>query len=303
MEELRVGNPVKRLHVIINPAAGRKGAILGVLNAVWRPAGIDWQVSITHRQGDATRFARQAAQTDVDVVAVYGGDDTVTEAAAALKDFDKPMAILPGGTANVKAMELGIPLDLAGAAALIAGPHLERPIDLGWCGDRLFLVRLSVGFLAEMVTRADREAKDRFGVFAYALAALQALDDPHEARYRIVMDDHTVEMEGVACLVANSGNLGLPGLSLSPRIDVADGLLDVIVLRDMDITTLATFAASAAALEEAAAALPHWQTRQATIHADPAQRVAIDGEPFGSTPVAARALDRAVRIVVSEKAA
>ena len=94
--------------------------MLNVLNTVFREAGIDWDVFITKDAGDAERLAREAAEAGVDAVVVYGGDGTVTEAAAGLVGTEVPLAILPGGTANAIALALGIPTDLEAAAALLA---------------------------------------------------------------------------------------------------------------------------------------------------------------------------------------
>src|SRR6266542_5792616 len=74
----------QRIHVIINPAAGHEGPVLGVLNKIFSQAEVDWDVFITKKAGDARRFAQEAVEAGVDAVGVYGGDGTVTEAATGL---------------------------------------------------------------------------------------------------------------------------------------------------------------------------------------------------------------------------
>jgi len=101
--------PFRHIHVIINPAAGQAEPILNVLNSVLRPAGIRWDVCVTNEDGDARQYAQLAVTAGVDAVAVYGGDGTVTEAASGLIGSTMPLAILPGGTGNTMAIELGIP--------------------------------------------------------------------------------------------------------------------------------------------------------------------------------------------------
>ena len=79
------------------------------------------------------------------------------------------MLLLPGGTGNALADDLGIPSTLAQAAALANGDLSEiRLVDLGRIGDRWFVLRLTAGFEAEMVAAATREMKDRYGWLAYA---------------------------------------------------------------------------------------------------------------------------------------
>src|SRR5689334_20980165 len=166
----------KRIHVIINPAAGQDYPVLSVLNRAFHPAGVDWDVFVTKRAGDARRYAEQAVEAGVDAVAVYGGDGTVMGAAAGLIGGAVPLAIFPGGTANVISVELGIPSDLAEACALVCGAACaERPVDVGQIGEQYFLIRVGMGFEAQMVQGADRELKDRAGPLAYAVSAVQAL--------------------------------------------------------------------------------------------------------------------------------
>jgi diacylglycerol kinase (ATP) len=73
--------PYQHVHVIINPAAGHDEPILNVLNDIFHPAGVDWDISITHKSGDATRLAKEAVAKGVDLVAGYGGDGTQMEIA------------------------------------------------------------------------------------------------------------------------------------------------------------------------------------------------------------------------------
>ena len=73
-----------RVKVVINPAAGKAGAVLSVLNDVFGPAGIDWDVAITHVSGDGELAAREAAEQGFDLIGVYGGDGTVTEVVSVL---------------------------------------------------------------------------------------------------------------------------------------------------------------------------------------------------------------------------
>src|SRR5260221_11200767 len=99
----------RRIHVIINPAAGQDKPILGVLNKAFGPAGVDWEVFITKEAGHATLLARKAVEEGVDAVAVHGGDGTVGEVAAGLVKSAARLAVVPGGTGTALSMVLGIP--------------------------------------------------------------------------------------------------------------------------------------------------------------------------------------------------
>ena len=82
--------PYKKIHVVINPASGQNQPILNVLNDVFHKAGVEWDVSITHKGGDATRQAKAAAESGVDLVAAYGGDGTQMEVANGLARHRRP---------------------------------------------------------------------------------------------------------------------------------------------------------------------------------------------------------------------
>src|SRR5438128_2386565 len=110
----------RRVHIIINPASGQDRPVLSILNDVFQPSGIDWDVSVTKDAGDGRRYALAALESGVDAIGVYGGDGTVNEVASALVGTDTPLAIFPGGTANVMSVELGIPSDLLEACALVS---------------------------------------------------------------------------------------------------------------------------------------------------------------------------------------
>jgi len=276
----------KIIRVIINPAAGQPKPILITLNDVFHPAGIEWDVSITHQSGDATRYARNAIESGVDVVVAYGGDGMVMEVADAVRGGDIPMAILLGGTANLMSVELGIPKDLAKAAQVAAsGESVIRRVDMGQVGERSFMLRVGMGIDGEKVKLADRELKDRWGIMAYSIAALKALTTAPQSHYKFTIDGNEYETDGITCLIDNAGNLGMPGVSASKQISVSDGLLVVIVVRDAGVNSLVAVGAGITDRKPNPDAVKHWQGREITIESYPPQSVQGDGEMWGETPI------------------
>lgn len=281
----------KTIHVVINPASGQPRPILNQINDVFYPAGVQWDVSITQKSGDATRFARQAIADGAEVVGAYGGDGTIMEVSRAIQGGEIPMAILPGGTANLMSLELGIPKDLTQAAQIMVDPRsVIRRIDMGQAGEQLFMLRVGMGFEGEKIKLADRELKDRWGILAYSIAGLKALKNVPMAQYRITVDGVEYEIDGKNCVIDNAGNLGMPGVSASQLTSVSDGLLDVTVVRDNSISSWIAVGDQILGREPNPDALKHWQGREIHIECDPPQTLQGDGELWGLTPVSVKVL-------------
>ncbi|NDJ52864.1 MAG: diacylglycerol kinase family lipid kinase [Chloroflexi bacterium] len=298
------------VEVIINPAAGQDRPILNTLNTVFNLCSLSWNVAITNRPGDGKRLAAQAVERGADLVAVYGGDGTVMEAASGMLGSGVPMAILPGGTANVMAVELGIPRDLASAAALAIGmPSTERCLDVGMAtykGQELpFILRAGIGAEAMMVNGATREMKDRMGTLAYTVSALSLMkEEPVDACFTITIDGHTEQMMGPTLLVGNSVNVGFPEMRLIQNSNVNDGLLDVVVVQKQDVPRLMTVLSMAANMlkQNEPPQISYWQGQHIIVDADPPQPIVLDGELIGETPFEARVLRDAVRVIVPDGA-
>ncbi|HET6350855.1 MAG TPA: diacylglycerol kinase family protein [Coriobacteriia bacterium] len=287
-----------RVKVIINPAAGKPEPVLSVLNDVFSPAAIDWEVDITHESGDAKRSAQRAADEGYDLVGVYGGDGTVSEVAAGLAEGGPPILLLPGGTGNALAAELGISPGLAEAAALAVGDAGEiRRVDVGRSGDQYFVLRLTTGLEAEMVSAATPEMKDKFGWLAYALSGLSAIAEAPMAAYRFTVDGAEVECEGLAALVANSAMVGVSGLRIAADVDVSDGLLDVVVVQRTDLPGLIGSAADAAQGQQPRM-MSRWRGKVIHVETTPVQTVLADGEDAGQTPLDVSVVPGAIGVLV-----
>jgi YegS/Rv2252/BmrU family lipid kinase len=291
-----------RVKVIINPAAGQPEPILSVLNDVFAPAGIDWEVDITHKSGDGVAAARQAADEGYDLIGAYGGDGSVSEVVSGLAEGGPPILLLPGGTGNALAADLGSPAGLAEAAALAVGEAGEvRRVDVGRSGKLWFVLRLTTGFEADMVSAATQEMKDRFGWLAYAFSGLMAISDAPMTTYRITVDGAESECEGLAALVANSAMVGVSTLRIAADVDVSDGLLDVVIVQRADLPGLIGSAADVAQGQQPRM-MSRWRGKKIHLETTPPQAVLADGEDAGLTPVDVTVVPGAVGVLVPKPA-
>lgn len=304
------------IHVIINPAAGQETPVLATLNSVFHPAKIDWTVSVTLKPGDARLQAKRAVDDGADIVAVYGGDGTVAEAASGMIGCEVPLAILPGGTANVVAQELGIPQRLMAACELLRdGGARVREVDMGQVNDACFLLRVGLGVEARITKKADRELKNKLGFLAYLWSAAQSLAEVEQATYYLNIDGHEIEIDGLTCGVINSGNLGVANLQMAPDIRIDDGLLDVIIVRNGDFPALTELIGSILGLDsngdviansntqlslpvDYGKAIQHWTGKEISVRADPPQAVQYDGELLDTEIVKCSVLPNSLSVLV-----
>jgi len=299
-----VEKKIKNIHIIINPAAGKKGPALSVINASMKEAGIKWEALITHQVNDGIQFAKAAVKEGVDALAVYGGDGTLMEAISGLIGSEIPLVILPGGSANVMANELGIPTDLKEACALLShGPLRTKSIDVRQFNNRYFITGISIGFGADLVKGANRESKNKFGILAYFFATAAALKKLKVSHYHIKIDGNEHEVQGLTCMVNNAGNLGFTKISLDKHIDVSDGLLDVVVVRKSNLSLFKLIVITLIKGErpDNFELVDHWQGREISISSSRKQVIQCDGEVMETVPSHIKVIPGAIRILVPIK--
>ena len=261
-------------------------------------AGVDWDTSLTHKSGDATRLASEAAASGVDLVAAYGGDGTQMEVANGLLGTGVPQAILPGGTGNAMAHDLGISLNLGEAAELIVTSPKRQAVDLARIGDTVFMLRAYAGVSADEA--ASREEKDKYGQLAYIQAGLKFLKEVKTAHYKATVDGEIIEVEAVICYILNAGSIGgVMGMEI-PKIgdvSISDGYLDLYAITK-GVQPLRAVSKYIFHHEGSDAGVYHWRGKEIAFESDPVQDVWIDGELDGKTPFKVKALPQALEIVV-----
>jgi len=300
--------PYGRVHVVINPASGKDEPILNTLNDVFREYGVDWDVSVTHKYGDAAAQVAVAIANGVDLVAGYGGDGTQHEVANAVvhaarhEGRDVVMGILPGGTGNGFARELGVPGKLRDAVVLLCTSRNTRAIDVGrlsvsqaQADSRYFIQRVYVGVEPEEQT--SREEKDKYGVFAYAVNMASRAGSGKHFAYRADLDGETGEFGGTKVYMVNSGMMGT-GLRITHAYAIDDGLLDCFVYDPHNRSNLIATTERFLNVGGAKAMRYYRQARAVTLTAEPDQPVWTDGEHVGRTPVTVDVVHRALTIVV-----
>jgi len=184
---------------------------------------------LTTEQDPGTGQAEQAVADGAKLVLVCGGDGTVAACAAVLAGTGVTMALLPDGTGNLLARNLGIPLELPEALD-VAFEGSDRQLDVLDAGDRRFMVMAGLGFDAALIRDTDEQLKARIGWPAYLAGFVRAIRRHRRTRYEITMDDEPPQhRRAIGVLVGNVGQLEA-NITLLPDAAPDDGILDVIVL-------------------------------------------------------------------------
>jgi YegS/Rv2252/BmrU family lipid kinase len=303
-KRIAIEKKIKNIRIIINPAAGIGESILPIINASMKEADILWEASITHKAGDAIQFAKAAVKEGIDALAVYGGDGTLMEAISGLIGSDIPLLILPGGSANVMATELGISTDLKEACMLLGhGPLETKTIDVGQFDKRYFIIGISLGFEADVVKGADRQTKNKIGIFAYLLSAVAALKITRKAVYHLKIDGQEHKVQGLTCIITNTGNLGFSHISFDKHIDVSDGFLDVVVVQKANLSLLRLIVITFFKRErpDNLELVEHWQGKDICVSSSPKQTVQCDGEVLEKMPLHIKIIPGAIKVLVPKK--
>jgi diacylglycerol kinase (ATP) len=296
----------RRSLIVVNPKAGQDSvpALLRKIGGAYAARSANFDIAITEYAGHATVLARSAAQDGYSAVAVVGGDGSLAEVATGLVGTGIPVALIPRGTANQVALNLGIPRAFE-AAVETAVNGVPTPIDLGEVDGRAFALVAGAGFDAEVMAAATRELKERWGFGAYVYGALKQAMTHNPARFCITADGQELEISAVSVMIANVGALFtkyIPvrfPLTPKPLGSWHDGLFDIVIVAPKSVPGWAGVLWNAGLKKFGGNEnLIHLQARHVTIKADQPVATQIDGDPVGTTPLTATVIEQGVRIML-----
>lgn len=249
--------------LVFNPTAGQSAGILPQLEGaaeIWRRAGWEVTLSPTRSAGDATLQARAAAEAGWEVVVAAGGDGTVNEVINGIVGSRTALAVLPCGTVNIWAREMGLSMDIAKAAEAFLSAQ-RRQLDLGLCRSqpprkllkrplqqhqahgpqggqpsdrRYFLLMASAGFDAAVTAEVKSTEKRRFGAIAYVKQAFQTACRYRGIKTKLYIDGKRVRGRVLMVVIGNSQLYG-GVIKFTAHALVDDGLLDVCVIKGRNL--------------------------------------------------------------------
>ncbi|AKS42350.1 diacylglycerol/lipid kinase family protein [Wenzhouxiangella marina] len=228
-------------------------------------------------------------------IVLGGGDGTVNLALDALLDCDRPLGLLPLGTANDLARSLDIPEDLDKAVALIRDGGTRR-IDVARANGVSFVNAIGMGLGPQMTRMMDTDSKSRLGVLAYLLGILRALKAPPSFHARLSSEQQDTDGDFLQITVANGIHYG-GGMTIADDAKLDDGLLDVLLIRRQSrLAMLGNALRLRTGQVRASDTMTHWRCKQLNIRTDESLDVTADGEFLTDTPVDCEALPGALEI-------
>jgi YegS/Rv2252/BmrU family lipid kinase len=289
--------------LIFNPVAGQSDPEQDLLTIETLLAPeIDLDIRLTTPEVDAGQLAHEAVERGVHMIIASGGDGTLSAAANALVGTNIPLGIISRGTANAFASALGIPDTIEGACQTIL-EGTTRVVDAAQCNGKPMVLLAGVGFEAEMVEKADRESKNRFGMLAYIMAGVKQLREFDTFEAKIETDEKVITVTAGAVTVANAA----PPTSILAQgpagIIFDDGLLDLTVVAPENRTGAiasayhllqSAFRGDAAERDD----IGYLRARRIKVTTEPPQKVVLDGEIIGTTPIDVECVPGGLTILV-----
>jgi len=227
----------RKVVLIANPKTGRYGSrratAISDLSDYLVSRGLDVRLETTNAPGDATRIAHNAANNGTSDVVVVGGDGTINEAIQGMAGTKARLAIIPRGTGNVLARELGLPLESEKAADVVIRSktrevHFGVAIDERTDTRRYFLLMAGIGLDASVVTNVQPSLKKRFGKAAFWLSGLSHLANWSPRAFHVEINDETLSATFVT--IGNAATYG-GALAITPGAEIDKPEFEVCIIQ------------------------------------------------------------------------
>lgn len=282
--------------LIYNPASGGAGERRArrAIRAL-ESLGCRVEALPTSGVGSATSLARRAAKREVPRLLAAGGDGTINEVVNGLAGSDTELAIIPTGTANVLAMELGVPLKIPDACRLACEGDSVR-VDLGLAGDRYFTLMAGVGFDALVIKNVNPVLKKSIRRAAFPVTGLVTFIQQDLPLLQVSAAGR--EVEGYFVIVSNSRYYG-GKFGPAPEASMTDGRLDVCVLKGKGLQEMLNFWVAALRQSHVDSGLAdYFQAEEVWISCPGGDPVPVqtDGEIIGELPLKVTVAPAALRV-------
>lgn len=296
--------------LIINPTSGQGKA------AREKKKLLDYASSASHTKtvitvgpDDASETARCAVKDGYDLIIAAGGDGTINQVINGIGDSHINLGIVPLGTGNVLAHDLGIPVHNTDKALEIIRRGKTRKIDIASANNKRFILMAGLGFDAAVIDSVSPKVKDVVGTMAYAPAIIEQLVKFTPSHFRLTFDNwdgasspvpSVYETDAFAVIVANCGTYA-HSFKISRQAVFDDGMLDVLVFEagsghafNLVGQALETFFQGSISNPKTS----YFKSSKVRVESEPSVRMQIDGDLCGESGVDIEVMPRALSLIV-----
>lgn len=289
--------PMTRALLLVNRHARKGQQQLNTAVSQLKSLGFELQGASIDAPDRLPEIIRDHRET-VDLVIIGGGDGTLNAAVAGLVDTHLPLGILPLGTANDLARTLGIPTTLPEACQIIAAGKVQ-PIDLGWVNGKYFFNVASLGLSVQITRKLTKEVKKRWGVFAYAATAMQALWNSRQFYAEIQIEGGRSQKVRTIQIAVGNGRYYGGGMTVAEDAAIDDQRLDLYSLEIKHWwQMLALLPAMRRGNQGISPWVQTWQGQEFHVHTLRPRSINTDGEITTSTPAHFRVVPKAISVIV-----
>ncbi|MEN6358196.1 MAG: diacylglycerol kinase family protein [Armatimonadota bacterium] len=288
--------------LIINPISGQGKAAREKRKLLdYASAAAHMRTVITSGPDDAAETAQKAAHDGYDLIIAAGGDGTINQVINGIGDIGIPLGIVPLGTGNVLAHDLGIPIHNTEKALEIIRRGKTRRVDVAKTNTRRFILMAGLGFDAAVIDSVSPKVKDVFGTMAYAPAIIEQLVKFTPARFRLTFNDKSVyETEAYAVIAANCGTYAY-NFKIARQAIFDDGLLDIMVFEAGALTAINLVGQALDTIFQGTIAHPstsYFRAAKVRVESEPSVRMQLDGDLHGESGVDIEVVPKALSLIV-----
>lgn len=294
--------------LIVNPSSGTEqaGALSSVAEEKLAEMYDKVTIKYTEKGGDATAFAKAAAEQGTAAVFAMGGDGTVNEAISGLAEQENrpDFSFIPLGTVNDLARSLGIPMDPKEAIAQLNFLE-EKKLDIGKVNNHYFANVVALGTIPTAVQEVDVEQKTKLGPLAYFLEGTKALTNNDAHTFNIVVDGEEITQDSMLMLIALTSSVG--GFEkLLPKAEIDDGYLHLIALKGsaiMDKLNIIPKIFTGKAVDDEKILYRKFKMGSIEVQDSKELKANVDGDEGDTLPLTLRVLPQHLTVLVPKKPA
>lgn len=304
-QEKPAGTPVdiNKVFVVLNPVAGvsDSDSIRDSVEKYCESKSWTYDIHETKKDEDLNSIMKKVLKDGTDLVIAAGGDGTVAGVVSVIAQSGVPLGIIPAGTGNALARDLGIPIAADAALELLGSDHDVKTMDAIKIGKDYYVLNVSVGVSAIIMEKTGREEKRRFGFLAYIWRAIQTLTRSRLHRFSAEVDGRQVQFTASEVMITNEKLMGLQPKIDNVEVNAEDGRLDLFIVRAQgfrdyfDVFTRLV-RRSKSEYDSNIRYLP--VKNKLVINTLRPVAVQADGEVIGQTPVEIQVVPNAIKVIV-----